>query len=100
MEKRDLKYKIKGICDYCLLEGKNTNWNDVFESLSNLEDEYNSNIGFDALGDVEFCSLLDNLVEGLARLLTFGEDDGTNVYTLLCIADIYRHIQKWDVISN
>lgn len=95
MEKRDLKYKLKAICDYCLLEGRNTDWDNVIESLSDLEVEYNSYIGFDALGDNEFSSLLDDLVEGIGRGLTFGDDDGTIVYKLLCIANIYKEIQKW-----
>lgn len=102
-EKRDVKIAMMAICDYCLLEGRNTDWAKVCESIGKIESEFDAENGFNALMSSDFhfmgiCKKIEGLLESVDRGLTFGEDERTIVYKLLCIADIYRDLQKWDTI--
>lgn len=99
--KRDLKYGVKEICDYALLEGKNTDWVSVVDSFGRLEEKYDSYMGFDCSDvDEDFCSKLEELIDSVSRGQMFGEDDGTIKFKLLLMADIYRNIEKWDIVNN
>ena len=102
MTKRDVKVAMMAICDYCLLEGRNTDWTKVCESIGKIESEFDAEYGFNALMFSDFhlmniCCKIEGLMESVDRGLTFGEDEGTIVFKLLYIADIYRDLQKWNV---
>ena len=96
MTKRDLKVSLKEICDYALLEGRNTNWKNVVESISRIWEEYHNTNPTALERDTDIAILLSNiesLIDSYGRSELFGECDNTIVFKLLCISDIYRNIQ-------
>lgn len=97
MEKRDLKHKIMPICEYAMLEGRNTDWINVIESIGIVEGEYNSNSGFDYLDEKEFVELIERLLEAVEIMATLGESESAIVYKLSLISKIYFNVQKWNV---
>lgn len=97
MEKRDLKHKIMPICEYVMLEGRNTDWINVIESIGIVEGEYNCNSGFDYLDEKEFVELIERLLEAVEIMVTLGESESATVYKLSLISKIYLNVQKWNV---
>lgn len=94
MTKRDVKYKVIGVCDYCLLEGKNTNWDMVENSFCDIMAEVNVDQDeYKILRDV-----VDFLLDSIERGRLLGEDEKTIVFRMLLVSDIYRIVQKWDVL--
>lgn len=96
MTRRDLKVSLQEICDYALLEGRNTNWKNVVESISRIWEEYHNTNPKELEQNPDIAILLSNiesLLDSYARAELFGENDNTIVFKLLCIGDIYRNIQ-------
>lgn len=95
MTLRDLKYKIKPVCEYAMLEGKNTDWCNVMESFAIIEGEWDFTNGFDFFEDDEFVSLVNDLVELVEIAYTLGDSEEQRVYRLYIIGQIYNIIIKW-----
>lgn len=95
MEKRDLKYKVKTVCEYAMLNGENTDWLNVVESIGDIESEYNSNSGFDFFEDKDFVKLLEELVTAVDVLYTLGDSNESKVFRLYLISKIYDRVIKW-----
>lgn len=98
MEKRDLKYKVKTVCEYAMLNGENTDWLNVVESIGDIESEYNSNSGFDFFEDKDFVKLLEELVTAVDVLYTLGDSNESKVFRLYLISKIYDRVIKWKVV--
>lgn len=95
MTLRDLKYKIKPVCEYAMLEGKNTDWCNVMQSFAIIEGEWNFTDGFDYFEDKEFSDLVKALVEVLEIAYDFGDSDEQRVFRLYLIGQIYNKVIKW-----
>ena len=95
MTKRDLKYKIKPICEYAMLNGENTDWGNVIESLNSVETEYNPNIGFNTFDDKDFVEVYDNISQAINILYTMGDSNESKIFRLYLISKLYDIVIKW-----
>lgn len=95
MDNRELKIKVKNICEYAMLEGKNTDWDKVLESFALLEEEYDSVSGFDIFEDKEFTGVLTDIVESIEILYTFGDSEKAKVLRLYLIYRLYDIVMSW-----
>ena len=95
MTLRDLKYKIKPVCEYAMLEGKNTDWCSVMESFAIIEGEWDFQDGFDFFEDEEFSDLVKDLVEAIEVAYALGDSEEAKVFRLYLIGQIYNKIIKW-----
>lgn len=90
----DLKYKIRSICEYVFLEGRNTDWKNVIESFKMIAD------GYIVEGNKRYDDL-ENLIRRLFKCyylttVGFGEDEKTVLNKIRCIIDIYKKTNKLD----
>lgn len=95
MELRDLKYKIKPVCEYAMLEGKNTDWCNVMETFAIIEGEWDFQDGFDYFEDEEFSDLVKHLVEAIEVAYALGDSDKQRVFRLNLIGQIYNKVNEW-----
>lgn len=87
-----IKEQIKDVCTYALLNGKNTDWVVVAETLRKIIDE-NPNISFEE-ELVETCVSLNNKV--VTYLSICGPFSETQIVdNLLRISKIYKIVDNW-----
>jgi hypothetical protein len=99
MTLRDLKYKIKPVCEYAMLEGKNTDWCSVIESIGIIETEWDFTNGFDFFEDEEFTDLVKDLLEAVEVAYALGDSEEQRVFRLYLIGQIYNKVIKWNTIG-
>lgn len=89
-EMKYLKNRILAICEYAMLEGKKTDWDNVYDSFYKIENEYNSETGFEDLNKKEFKKLYKEIRIFYSSAVT--------IFDKLClISNIYDNVSNWDV---
>lgn len=94
MNKTKFIEQVKTVCEYAILEGRNTDWSNVVESLVKLEDKVEGlELSESELNNFTAC--VGRLVDMERVIKKYGVDDKTNVYNLLVVNELYRTIQNW-----
>lgn len=97
MDKRTLKHRIKGICEYAISDGERTDWYNVIESFGLLEEEYDSVDGFQFL-DEDIVMNLESLIDLVGTEELLGRGEKVDIAKLLVIYRIYDVVNKWDTL--
>lgn len=94
MNKTKFIEQVKTVCEYAILEGRNTNWSNVVESFVKLEDKVEGlELSESELNNFTAC--IGRLVDMERVIKKYGVDDKTNIYNLLVVSELYMTIQNW-----
>lgn len=88
MEKMELKEQIKSICEYALIEGKNTDWDDVCDRFVNINKHLSRQISINRVLEYFNGLIIMDAIKG--------QTNKSLIEKLKCITKIYNIVEEWD----